>query len=55
MDEESSEQAIPQVVSDNERKKIKEILFKNIRKNAELRKYGDCEQEVKMIENQIFG
>jgi len=46
---------MPQVVSDNERRKIKEILLKNIRKNVELIKYGECENEVKMIENQIFG
>jgi len=51
----SSDEAMPQVVSDNERRKIKEILLKNIRKNVELIKYGECENEVKMIENQIFG
>lgn len=51
----SSEEALPQVVSDNERRKIKEIFLKNIKKNPELQKYGECENEVKMIENQIFG
>lgn len=39
----SSEEALPQVVSDNERRKIKEIFLKNIRKNPELIKHGECE------------
>ena len=38
----SEEEQMPQVVSDNERRKIKEIFLKNIRKNQELVKYGEC-------------
>lgn len=34
---------VPQTVSDNERRKIKEIFLRNIRRNPELRKYGECE------------
>lgn len=44
-----------QVVSDSERRKIKDIFLRNIRKNGELVRYGEYENEVKMIENQIFG
>lgn len=53
--ERSSPEPAPVGVSESERRKIKEIFLKNIRKNPELRRYGECENEVKMIENQIFG
>lgn len=40
LDPSSSSEPAPQAVSESERRKIKEIFLKNIRKNPELRRYG---------------
>ena len=42
MKDSPEEEEAPKTVSDNERRKIKEIFLKNIRRNPELRKYGEC-------------